>query len=77
MACECRRIVTDHTPEGESTVPPLEADSPAGARQEDRAGAASPSSGPRGAWSTTTIPLTLRCGRLALPTGTAWRDQPP
>jgi hypothetical protein len=47
MACERRRIVTDHTPEGESTVlsdspvPLLEADSPAGARQEDRAGAAS------------------------------------
>jgi len=46
MACECRRIVTDHTSEGETTVlydsqvPLLEADSPAGARQEDRAGAA-------------------------------------
>ena len=47
MAYECRRIVTGHTPEGKSTVmydsamPLLEADSAAGARQEDRAGAAS------------------------------------
>jgi mannose-6-phosphate isomerase-like protein (cupin superfamily) len=47
MACECRRIVTGHTPEGKSTVlydspvPLLEADSAAGTRQEDRAGAAS------------------------------------
>jgi hypothetical protein len=46
MACECRRIVTGHTLEGKSTVlydssvPLLEADSAAGARQEDRAGAA-------------------------------------
>lgn len=47
MAYECRRIVTGHTPEGKSTVlydssmPLLEADRAAGARQEDRAGAAS------------------------------------
>jgi quercetin dioxygenase-like cupin family protein len=47
VAYECRRIVTGHTPEGKSTVlydsamPLLEADSAAGARQEDRAGAAS------------------------------------
>jgi len=47
MACECRRIVTGHTLEGKSTVlddssmPLLEADSAVGARQEDRAGAAS------------------------------------
>lgn len=47
MACEYRRIVTGHTPEGKSTVlydssmPLLEADRAAGARQEDRAGAAS------------------------------------
>jgi hypothetical protein len=45
MACEYRRIVTGHTPEGKSTVlcdspvPLLEADSAAGTRQEDRAGA--------------------------------------
>jgi hypothetical protein len=43
MAYECRRIVTGHTPEGKSTVlydssmPLLEADRAAGARQEDRA----------------------------------------
>jgi quercetin dioxygenase-like cupin family protein len=47
MACACRRIVTGHTPEGKSTVlydspvPLLETDSAAGARQEDRPGAAS------------------------------------
>ena len=47
MAYECRRIVTGHTPEGKSTVlydssmPLLEADRATGARQEDRAGAAS------------------------------------
>jgi len=47
MAYEYRRIVTGHTPEGKSTVlydssmPLLEADRAAGARQEDRAGAAS------------------------------------
>ena len=47
MAYECRRIVTGHTPEGKLTVlydssmPLLEADRAAGARQEDRAGAAS------------------------------------
>ena len=47
MAYECRRIVTGHTPEGKSTVlydssmPLLEADRTAGARQEDRAGAPS------------------------------------
>jgi quercetin dioxygenase-like cupin family protein len=47
MTYEYRRIVTGHTPEGESTVlydapvPLLEADNAAGARQEDRAGAAS------------------------------------
>jgi quercetin dioxygenase-like cupin family protein len=47
VAYERRRIVTGHTPEGKSTVlydsamPLLEADSAAGARQEDRAGAAS------------------------------------
>ena len=47
MAYECRRIVTGHTPEGKSTVlydssmPLLEADRAAGARPEDRAGAAS------------------------------------
>lgn len=47
MASEYRRIVTGHTSEGKSTVlydspvPLLEADSAAGVRQEDRAGAAS------------------------------------
>jgi hypothetical protein len=47
MAREYRRIVPGHTLEGKSTVlddspvPLLEADSPAGPRQEDRAGAAS------------------------------------
>jgi quercetin dioxygenase-like cupin family protein len=47
MAYECRRIVTGHTSEGKSTVlydssmPLLETDRAAGARQEDRAGAAS------------------------------------
>jgi quercetin dioxygenase-like cupin family protein len=47
VACECRRIVTGHTPEGKSTVlydspvPLVEADGAGGSRQEDRAGAAS------------------------------------
>jgi quercetin dioxygenase-like cupin family protein len=58
MAYECRRIVTGHTPEGKSTVlydsmmALLEEDSAgAGARQEDRAGAAS-----RVIWTTQGFP---------------------
>lgn len=56
MARECRRVVTGHTPEGksavlyDSSVPLLEEDS-AGARQEDRAGAAS-----RVIWTTQGFP---------------------
>ena len=58
MAYKCRRVVTGHTPEGKSTVlydsmmALLEEDSAgAGARQEDRAGAAS-----RVIWTTQGFP---------------------
>jgi quercetin dioxygenase-like cupin family protein len=58
MAYQCRRVVTGHTPEGKSTVlydssmAMLEEDSGVGARQEDRAGAAS-----RVIWTTQGFPV--------------------
>lgn len=58
MAYECRRVVTGHTPDGQSTVlydswlPLLGKDPGVGARQEDRAGTAE-----RVIWTTRGFPV--------------------
>src|SRR5215831_321325 len=72
LAARARVSVVSAPPEStvlyDSPVPLLEA---------DRAGGASAVIWTTRGRSTTAIPLTARCGRLALPTVTAWRDQPP